>query len=125
MINEPSKISKLRDLIAEGFNKSELQVLCLDVGVDYEELPGETLSLKAQELVSYCYRHNRTEELVTVCKQARPHAAWTRLDDRYDEDAYLPDNQPLVQTPKLGKVPRRLEREEVEQFLAEFGNTTE
>jgi hypothetical protein len=91
MNNKFSKISKLRGLIGKYFNVGELKSLCFDIDINYDELPGENLSIKVQELVSYCYRHNRTEELIAVCKQLRPHGTWI-LEDQYD-DIYLPDNK--------------------------------
>lgn len=120
MTNETSRITKLRDIIKEHFNVGELRLLCDDIGVKYEDLSGETLILKVQELVSYCYRHNRTQELITVCKRSRPHAMWIKLDDRYDEGGYMPHNQPLVQTPRIGKIPKELNGEELEKFLLEY-----
>ncbi|WP_420642288.1 hypothetical protein [Candidatus Leptofilum sp.] len=37
----------LRSQIADSFNKSELRSLCFDLGINYENLPGETLENKA------------------------------------------------------------------------------
>jgi hypothetical protein len=71
--------AELRNLLAEWFNLEELKGLCFDLGIRYEEIPGEAKSTRAMELVEYCYRHGRLTRLVTTCKQLRPHLPWPEL----------------------------------------------
>ena len=49
-------------LLAE-YNLEGLQQLCFDLGVDYENLPGETKAAKTRELVQFMGRNNRLDEL--------------------------------------------------------------
>lgn len=68
--------SKLRDQLAEYFNKSELKSLCVDLDIEYENLEGETRNDKARELIKYCHRHGKFKDLIANCKRLRPHVNW-------------------------------------------------
>ncbi len=63
----------LRRALDDGYNTDELRDLCFELGIDYEDLPGETQSAKARELVLFAKRHNLTAQLVAVVMAARPH----------------------------------------------------
>jgi hypothetical protein len=67
---------KLRRTLAAGFDMSELRVLCFDVGIDHEDLPGETKADMARELVAYCIRHGRISKLVETGRRLRPDIRW-------------------------------------------------
>ena len=67
---------RLRMMIDDHFNKSELQTLCFDMGVDYDGLNGENKSDKARELVAYFERRGIIRDLVAKCKELRPNASW-------------------------------------------------
>lgn len=69
-------LAQLRDQITSCFNKSELYNLAFDLGIYHEELPGDTLSDQARELVAYCVRHGLVKQLVQRCRELRPHAKW-------------------------------------------------
>ena len=51
-----SKATMLRQILAERFNEGELRTLCFDLGIDYENLPGQGKADKARELVAYFQR---------------------------------------------------------------------
>ena len=61
----------LRDLLATRFNLDELRSLCFDLNISYENLAGDTRPAKARELVAYCERHGRTDDLVAALRQQR------------------------------------------------------
>ena len=63
----------LRRALDDGYNGDELRDLCFELGIDYEDLPGETQSAKARELVLYAKRHNLVAQLVAMVIAARPH----------------------------------------------------
>jgi hypothetical protein len=67
---------RLRMMIDEHFNKSELQTLCFDMDVDYDSLNGENKSDKARELVAYFQRRETIRDLVAKCKELRPNVSW-------------------------------------------------
>lgn len=66
----------IRDELCRLFNDDELRTLCVDLGVDYESLPGDGKASKARELVAYMQRQERTSELVNTVKRQRSHAKW-------------------------------------------------
>ncbi len=53
----------LRQILTEHFDEGELRLLCFDLRIDYQSLPGEGKADKARELVAYCDRHERIAEL--------------------------------------------------------------
>jgi len=69
--------ARVRLLLVLHFNESELRDLCFDLGVDYENLPGQAKSDKARELLGYARRHARWEELMRHCTRLRPRVEWT------------------------------------------------
>jgi hypothetical protein len=71
---EPLDRATLRQLLNTHFSESELRDLCFDLGLDDESLPGPGKNDKVRELIRYCERHSRVDELVTMCRKLRPHA---------------------------------------------------
>lgn len=67
---------QLSDQINDYFNAEELEDLCFRLNIQYDNLPGNTNSAKARELTDYCRRHGRFSDLVTLCRQLRPHVLW-------------------------------------------------
>lgn len=66
----------IREEIIRLYDDGELRTLCMDLGVDYESLPGSGKGNKARELVAYMQRVSRVSELVNTMKRQRPHAKW-------------------------------------------------
>lgn len=62
--------------LVKYFNLAELNVLAVDLGIDYENLPGETINEKGMELVLYCERHGHLAALVDRLHQLRPQVSW-------------------------------------------------
>jgi WD40 repeat protein/predicted Ser/Thr protein kinase len=71
--------TKFRDLLMMCFDDSELKLLCFDVGIDYENLPGQGKINKAQDLIDYAERHGRTDDLVVKCSALRTHIDWQQV----------------------------------------------
>jgi hypothetical protein len=76
---------KLRKLLVDHFDDSEIRDLCFDLNIDYESLPGEGKSNKARELVSHAKRHGNILALVETCKKLRPHLSWPVGDTPYQK----------------------------------------
>lgn len=62
------RIISLRDKVKSHFKKSELRDLCLELGVDYEDLPGERKSDKVRELILFCKHRGEMSSLVHRCQ---------------------------------------------------------
>jgi hypothetical protein len=69
---------KLRHQIVQYFNNSELQNLCDNIGIDYEDLVGSrfTKTELAKNLIGYLARRNRLHELIVICQKERPNVVW-------------------------------------------------
>lgn len=69
-------LSALHRRLTQTFNQEELRTLCFDLGIDYDDLPGEGKSGKARELVSYLSRAGRLPRLIEAARDLRPDVAW-------------------------------------------------
>lgn len=67
----------LHRLLVQHFNEGELQTLCLELGEDYENLPGSGKANKARELVRWSERNGRLVELAEIMQRERPNSHWT------------------------------------------------
>jgi hypothetical protein len=63
---------RLREILSQKFNLVELQALCFDLNIDYEDLQGSSKQAKVIELVRYCERSERIEELIAGITRFRP-----------------------------------------------------
>ena len=77
-IQERDRIDQLslRRNLEASFNLDELQALCFDIGVDYEDLGGDGQAAKALKLILYCQRRGLVNELQKRCKMLRPNVGW-------------------------------------------------
>ena len=66
----------LRNKITASFNDDEIRSLCFDLGIEYENLVGETREAKARELVTYCERTGQVSQLANRCRELRPSVDW-------------------------------------------------
>jgi hypothetical protein len=69
-------LTRLRQMLDAHFSVEELRTLCADLGVDYDNLPGEGKVNKARELIGHLDRHSRIPDLVDVGQERRPDIAW-------------------------------------------------
>jgi tetratricopeptide (TPR) repeat protein/GTPase SAR1 family protein len=74
----PARVSqrRLREIVTETLSENELRILCSDMEVDYELLPGTDKGVKVVELIASCRRIGRYDELVQECWRLRPNAPW-------------------------------------------------
>ena len=63
---------QLRRSLEEFFDLAELHTLCFDLGVDFENLPGDTKSEKVIALIEHLDHRERLPELVAAYKRDRP-----------------------------------------------------
>ncbi|MAT97418.1 MAG: hypothetical protein CL608_09775 [Anaerolineaceae bacterium] len=63
------------------FNKNEFRDLCLELGIDYEDLAGPD-NAKNRELLVFLTKKRRVDELRQLCSRLRPNYDW------YSEDTF-------------------------------------
>jgi len=68
-LNDPHR---LYDALTQYFSRGELADLAWDMNIDFEEIPGDTKSAKARELIAYSQRRGRLNELSQQVQKRRP-----------------------------------------------------
>ena len=66
------KLRNLRLILTNYFSLEELRVICFDLSVDIDDLPGTGKSSKALELVAYLNMRSRLDELIQLIDKERP-----------------------------------------------------
>ena len=79
--------AQIRETLDKYFDDGELQTLCFDLGVDYDNLPGDNKADKARELVGYCERRGRVVALYEAIYRRRPNAFWEKEVARVRKEA--------------------------------------
>jgi len=69
-------LGNLRQQIDRYYRPEELRLLCLDLGVDYDQIPGDTKLLKVNTLVWQYGRSNRLAELLISLRNQNPDISW-------------------------------------------------
>lgn len=69
-------ITKLRQMMGEVFNDSELRTLCQDLNMDYDDIPGAAKTDKIRELIAVMKRQGRVPQLVVFCERLRSGRNW-------------------------------------------------
>lgn len=69
----------LRKQLTTYFNDAELQTLAHDLGIDYEELSGDTKSSKAIQLIQVAARRGKIVDLIELCRRERPDVNWNAI----------------------------------------------
>ena len=70
------QLKQLRQLLTKHFSLEELRTLSFDLGIDFDEIGGETKSAKVREFISYAERHGRLDDLLAEAAAARPALPW-------------------------------------------------
>ncbi len=63
---------ELRKTLSTRFGLEELRTLCFDLGIDYDDLPGEGKPAKARELIIHLERCHRVPELEDLIREEYP-----------------------------------------------------
>jgi hypothetical protein len=75
----PSRLTRLRETLTYLLSDGELRTLCFDMGVDYENIPGEARADKARELIIHLNRRQQIPELIRVGRRLRPEISWDEI----------------------------------------------
>ena len=68
------QLVQLRDEMSQAFNLQECRQLMFELGVNHENIPGDTLVATIQELITHAQRHGLLSLLIERCQVARPEA---------------------------------------------------
>jgi hypothetical protein len=68
----PQRVATLQEKLASRFSWEELRSFTVTLGVDHEDIRGETKSAYAREIVLHFYRHDRIDEVENLYKRLRP-----------------------------------------------------
>lgn len=69
-----SNVQLLHGFIDEYFDTREIRVLLFKMQIDFDTFPGGGKPILILDIIEYCQRHSRLDELVELVCQARPHA---------------------------------------------------
>jgi len=62
----------IRRAMHRVYNREELSVLCRDLGLTIDDLPGRALETQIMDLIDHCQRHDLYERLLVRLKEDRP-----------------------------------------------------
>ncbi|MCP4353498.1 MAG: hypothetical protein GY795_49240 [Desulfobacterales bacterium] len=65
--------TKLLQILTKYFNEKELRDICLNLNIDYDNLPDRD---KSKGLIAYVMQHHRFFEFVKMIQQLRPEYSW-------------------------------------------------
>jgi hypothetical protein len=74
-LGDPALVALYREL-KECVNQGELRTLCFEMGVEYEDLEGETRSERVLGLVDKMNRIGRLADLLKKCREHYPRINW-------------------------------------------------
>jgi hypothetical protein len=78
------------NLIQSMGNLDALQTLCFNLKVLYDDLPGQTLSVKCQSLVKFLHQRGRIQELAERCAREFANIDWTYTPDPSEQALFGP-----------------------------------
>ena len=68
--------TQLHQKINQYFDDDDLQTVCFNLGVEYDNLKGDTKSGKARELILWCKKHSCLDKLTELLRKERPKVPW-------------------------------------------------
>lgn len=71
-MTDAARLVTLRQELERRFNDEELRTFCQNLGVEYDDLPGQGRANKARELVAYMDRRGQLDELEQKLKEYEP-----------------------------------------------------
>lgn len=71
-----SGLAETAVLIQDHFNEEELAEVCFRLGIEPEQVKGDTMVTRPFELVRMCQRMGKMGELIGVLGEKRPFVDW-------------------------------------------------
>lgn len=73
--------SNLYKLMNKSLSKSDVKDLCLELGIDFENIPENGKSGQIRELILFCERRGRFPDLLVALNELIPDVTWPTLGD--------------------------------------------
>ena len=73
-------MESLRRNLMQSFSIEELKSLCFDLGIDYDDLEGDSKSDKCRSLLLFIWRQKRVGELIGHLQKQRPNVMWNFVE---------------------------------------------
>jgi hypothetical protein len=77
-------LSTLHKQVDRYFSFSEVKTLCFNLGVDYENIPGDIRSAFIRNLIISLAKRERLPELINLLRQERPRVAWQDVPSDFE-----------------------------------------
>jgi hypothetical protein len=74
--NSAQYLSSLHKEMDARFSLGELHTLCFNLGIDYENVPGDTKSVQIRNLLTSLARQGNLQSLVDMVRMERPRVPW-------------------------------------------------
>lgn len=74
-------LNQFHALLVAHFSLEEISQLCFTLGINREELAGQTISAVARDLITYMRRHHQLSRLLQAAREARPQITWPELPE--------------------------------------------
>jgi len=87
----PQYLVQLHKKLDTYFDEEELNELCFNLGIQYDNISGRAKVHKARELVNFLVRHSLISELVNYCQKVRPAIVWT-----YQSQLFIAEDGQLI-----------------------------
>jgi hypothetical protein len=78
---------KFRQALIVSFSNEDLDSIMFDMGIDPDNVKGQSKDAKARELISYCDRRSKLRDLAEQCYRERPSIDWLAFLQQDVEDA--------------------------------------
>lgn len=105
-------MNELFQILTTRFDEEELQTLCFELDIDYDDLPAIGKINKARELLEFLERRNQIVKLIKAGMKMRPDIAWT------EAEKWTSQEEASVQ----GAAPERGQKQ-MKEILRDYGDT--
>ncbi len=72
-----NQLVQLKEKINTHFDAAEFKELVFDLGIDFDNIPGNSKKERILELVNRLEDNGRLPQLITLCQKHVPHVVWT------------------------------------------------
>ena len=85
LTTSPQYRARLRAQLLASFDAGEFKVLCADIGVNYDTVPGEEIESRAHGLITKLVRRGELVRLTDYCARLRPHLNWQEQTEEREQ----------------------------------------